>query len=196
MKRISQLNCILRLPLLFGRKFQILKKVSSEPKSFAVSLSLSIEEARLVAQGICCIGYLVNYPLYDCRDQKEKRQWINLCQMETMQPSETFFETNQKILSQVSELGLCYPSIKFGKIKYPSNKVKGFDVFSVIRQKYEVDFLIGKLLEVFYFPSVLVFLANSFEKRFLGSFFLSMCFQSLHIKSIIYRRVLSYVRLQ
>ena len=49
MKRISQLNCILRLPLLFGRKFQILKKVSSEPKSFAVSLSLSIEEARLVA---------------------------------------------------------------------------------------------------------------------------------------------------
>ena len=45
-----------------------------------------------------------------------------------------------------------------------------FDVFNIIILKGEVDFLIGKFEEAFYFPSALVIVANSLKKTFLISF--------------------------
>ena len=53
---------------------------------------------------------------------------------------------------------------------WPWNQLKGFDSFSVTRLKRYVDFFIGKLLGIFYFPSAFVVLAKSFEKKFLRSF--------------------------
>ena len=59
--------------------------------------------------------------------------------------------------------------VSFQKV-WPWNKVKGFDVFSVIRLKSEVDFFSGKCLEVFYFCNVLIIVAKRFEEGFLRSF--------------------------
>ena len=59
--------------------------------------------------------------------------------------------------------------VSFHKV-WPWNKLKILDVFSAIRLKGEVDFLIGKFEEVYYFPSALVIVAKSFEKAFLRSF--------------------------
>lgn len=56
------------------------------------------------------------------------------------------------------------------------NKVKGFDLFNVIRLKGEVDFLTGKFLEVFYFPCALVIIAKVLKRGFWEVLFLSMCF--------------------
>ena len=59
--------------------------------------------------------------------------------------------------------------VSFQKL-WPWNKVEGFDVFSVIRLKSEVDFFSGKCLEVFYFCNVLIIVAKHFEEGFLRSF--------------------------
>ena len=47
---------------------------------------------------------------------------------------------------------------------------KGFDLFSVIRLKSKVGFLVRKFLTAFYFPRALVIVEKSFEKGFLSSF--------------------------
>ena len=61
-------------------------------------------------------------------------------------------------------------TVSFHKV-WPLNKLKGFNVFSVIRLKDEVDFLIVKFLEVFYILSALVIVAKSFEKGLLRNLF-------------------------
>ena len=45
-----------------------------------------------------------------------------------------------------------------------------FDVFIIIRLKGEVDFLIGKFEEIFYFLNALVIVANSFKKYIFEKF--------------------------
>ena len=59
----------------------------------------------------------------------------------------------------------------------------GFDLFRVMA---ELDFLIGKCLEIFYFLSAFLIAAKSIEKGSLTVSFLSMCLQSLGIKFMIY----------
>ena len=57
------------------------------------------------------------------------------------------------------------------------NAFERFDVFSAIRLKGNVAFLIGKFLGVFYFPRALIIVSISFGKGFLSSFISKYVFQ-------------------
>ena len=68
---------------------------------------------------------------------------------------------------------------------WPWNEFKGFDVFSTIRLKVEVNFFIREFLQVFYFPIDFIVVAENFYNGFLRSFSSTNCFQSLGIEPII-----------
>ena len=65
--------------------------------------------------------------------------------------------------------------VSFNKV-WSWNKREVFYVFSFIRLKDDVDFLVGKCLEDYYFPSAFVIMAKNLERGFSEVFFLSMCF--------------------
>ena len=60
--------------------------------------------------------------------------------------------------------------VSFNKV-WSWNKREVFYVFSFIRLKDDVDFLVGKCLEDYYFPSAFVIVAKKFRKGFFRSFF-------------------------
>ena len=95
-------------------------------------------------QAIWSIAYFIK-----CRVWREK--WTNLYRMEKMHSSEHFVNQSVKILLQIPGLRLQYPSIKFG---YEIN-IKGL-MYLMFRLESEVNFFIGKFLQVLYFPSTFV----------------------------------------
>lgn len=78
-------------------------------------------------------------------------------------------------MPQTTGLTCWYSFVTFG------HKIKIVDVFGVIRWKGEIDFLMGKFLEAFYFPSVLLFVANCFE-TFLSIFISNYVFPVIGIE--------------
>ena len=62
---------------------------------------------------------------------------------------------------------------------------KEFDVFCVIRLKKKVNYFTRNFFEVLYFVSTFAVKTETFEEG-LVAFFLTLSFQSLGIKSIIY----------
>ena len=53
---------------------------------------------------------------------------------------------------------------------WPGNELERFFVYSTIKLNGEVIFFIWEILEVFYFPSALIVVIESFKKRFLKTF--------------------------
>ena len=66
---------------------------------------------------------------------------------------------SEKVLPQISGLRIWRPSRKFGQ---EMNLLKKFVEFSLIILKAEVNFFIREFLEVFYFPSDFIVVAENF----------------------------------
>ena len=71
-----------------------------------------------------------------------------------------------------------------------------FIIFSVIRLKGDVNLFVRKFWKLSYFPSVFIFVTESFKVNFGGVSDLSICCQSLQIKCRISLYIVSSLTLE